>query len=119
DSFDYDTRSRRVVAVNHTTTDSVVVIVFDPDTLTWTELPASTPVPHQSGGMMGSAMLWRYVPSLNAFVFLAGDRGATAGGSSQTWAYRYQNLSSASDFALRCAQPGVVRCEGFDTPLAP
>ena len=86
DSFDYDSRNRVVVAVNHQSTPRVMV--FDPDANRWTELPNLMPGPSAPSGT-AAAMSWRYVPSHNVFIFVSGVY-STAGGTTTTWAYRYR-----------------------------
>lgn len=109
DSFDYDSRNRVVVAVNHSTAGVLRVMVFDPDASRWTELPSSTLGPTMRDGINNATgMAWRYIPAYNAFVLLAGERGAAAGGASTTWAYRYKGDIGPAVAGADLAAPTVT-----------
>ena len=108
DSFDYDSRNRAVVAVNYASAGVSRMMVFDPDASRWMELPTSlTPGPPVSAGGTAAAMSWRYVPSQNVFIFLAGVYN-NAGGPTTTWAYRYRREPGAPGPGADTTPPTVT-----------
>jgi RNA polymerase sigma factor (sigma-70 family) len=92
----YDSLSRTVIAMEpREVADKTYVVrpwALDVETLRWTELSPSGPVP--AGAATGSwAPLW-YDREHNVFLFLnsVGHGPRLRGGPTQTWAYRYRKI---------------------------
>lgn len=93
DSFDYDTIHHRVIGVQYFDPAIFKVFAYNPATDTWTQLASPSVWPPQvGGGPHAWTPLLRYDPINNVFIFLKATGGAgNSGGTTETWAYRYQN----------------------------
>lgn len=92
DSFDYDTRNKVIIGVQHFVPGTIKLFVYDPATNAWTSLSTTAPFPSQQpDGASAFAPLLRYDPLSNVFIFLsAGGGSGGTGGWTETWAYRYR-----------------------------
>lgn len=93
DSFDYDTKNHRVIAVQHFQLGTFKVFAYNPSANTWATLPSpASPPPSDGGGPRAWTPLLRYDPIHNVFIFVKASGGSGfSGGTTETWAYRYKN----------------------------